>query len=306
MQAVEIQALTKLFAGRPAVDGLSLTVAAGETVGLVGPNGAGKTTTLRILAGLVRPTSGDVHVFERRVRLGSAMAGLAGAVVDRPALIPHLSGDQNLEVFARVAGISMTRTERAEAIRRVGLDPGDRRPTRAYSTGMRQRLAIATALLPSPRLLVLDEPTNGLDPSGIADLRQLLVDLGGAGTTILLSSHLLGEVERICTRVAIIVRGRVLAEGAPSEIAPTARSARVGFADLGTASAAAGVARSRGIGAQQEGPEVRLDLPPEELGEALCALAAAGLLPTSVIAGRASLEDVYRRYVDATEIAKEQ
>ena len=209
------RALTKRYGELRAVDGVDLDVREGDVYGFLGANGSGKTTTVRMLLGLVLPTSGEAEV------LGSPMPAArqqvlpqVGALVEGPGAYAHLSGRTNLALLdASGPGRSPRSRRRSrieEVLAEVGLDPADRRPTRAYSLGMRQRLGLAAALLRRPRLLVLDEPTNGLDPQGIQEIRQLLLRLNAQGTTIFLSSHLLAEIEQMCTRVGVLDRGRLV------------------------------------------------------------------------------------------------
>ncbi|QRP46945.1 ABC transporter ATP-binding protein [Amycolatopsis sp. FDAARGOS 1241] len=210
---ITTRGLTKRFGRVLAVDAVDLDVREGDRYGFLGPNGSGKTTTVRMLLGLVYPTRGEIEVLGKAVpkRVGEALPEL-GALVEGPAAYPHLSGRRNLSLFdAAGRGARRTRRPRIEdALERVGLAKVDQRPVRAYSLGMRQRLGLAAALLNKPRLLVLDEPTNGLDPQGIKEIRELLVDLNRDGTTVFLSSHLLAEVEQLCTRVGIVDRGKLV------------------------------------------------------------------------------------------------
>ncbi|GHJ13396.1 ABC transporter ATP-binding protein [Micromonospora sp. AKA38] len=211
---VQTEALTKRYGGLTAVRHLDLTVRPGEVYGFLGPNGAGKTTTLRMLLGLVRPSAGTVRLFGRTPGVGR-LAGV-GALIEGPAFYPYLSGRDNLSVLARYAGVGADRV--AAVLDQVDLADraGDRYT--GYSLGMKQRLGVAAALLKDPRLLILDEPTNGLDPAGMADMRTLIRRLGAAGHTVLVSSHLLGEVEQICDRVGVIARGALVAEGSIDEL----------------------------------------------------------------------------------------
>jgi ABC-type multidrug transport system ATPase subunit len=206
--------LTKRYGRVLAVDGVDLDVRAGDRYGFLGPNGSGKTTLVRLLLGLVYATSGEIEVFgERMPARAAAVLPRIGALVEGPAAYPHLSGRRNLQLLdaAGPGGPRRTRKRRIEeALEQVGLDGVDRRPVRAYSLGMRQRLGLAAALLRRPELLVLDEPTNGLDPRGIREIRDLLTTLNEAGTTVFLSSHLLSEVEQLCTRVGIVDRGKLV------------------------------------------------------------------------------------------------
>jgi ABC-type multidrug transport system ATPase subunit len=222
--------LTKRYGMVVAVDGVDLRVAEGDRYGLIGPNGAGKTTLLRLLLGLVYATSGEIHVLGRPVprRLGEVLPHVGG-LVEGPAAYGHLSGRTNLALLDAAGPGGPRRTRRARiaaALDRVGLAGVDARPVRTYSLGMRQRLGLAGALLRSPRLLVLDEPTNGLDPQGIREVRDLLRELNAAGTTLVLSSHLLAEVEQLCTVVGVVDRGRlVVQEDLATLRAPTGRIA---------------------------------------------------------------------------------
>jgi ABC-2 type transport system ATP-binding protein len=213
---IETQDLGKRYGERVvAVDRLQLRVRHGEVYGFLGPNGAGKTTTLRMLLGLVRPTSGTALVLGARPGSPEALAGI-GALIETPAFYPFLSGRDNLLVLARHAGVPETRIpsvlEEVELTRRAG----DRFQT--YSLGMKQRLGIAAALLKDPELLILDEPTNGMDPAGMAEMRSFIRDLGREGRTVLLSSHLMTEVEQISDRVGVISRGTLVAEGTVDEL----------------------------------------------------------------------------------------
>jgi ABC-2 type transport system ATP-binding protein len=227
--AVETHGLTKRFGKVTAVDDVSLTVAEGERYGFLGPNGSGKTTTIRMLLGLVYATSGSASLLGQSVpgNLAKVLPEV-GALIEGPAAYPHLSGRRNL-ALADAAGPGGSRRTRGtrvgEALEAVGLAAIDSRPVKAYSLGMRQRLGLAAALLRKPRLLVLDEPTNGLDPQGIAEIRELLAALNQQGTTLLVSSHLLAEIELLCTRVGVLDRGRLVLEQDLTELrAPTGRA----------------------------------------------------------------------------------
>jgi ABC-2 type transport system ATP-binding protein len=209
--AVRTAGLTKRYGDLVAVDSLDMRVRAGEVYGFLGPNGAGKTTTLRMLLGLVRPTAGTIHILgaARRPGRGEQLARV-GALVEGPAFYPFLSGRDNLRALATRGSVPRYRV--GEVLELVGLGDraGDRYAT--YSLGMKQRLGLGAALLKRPDLLVLDEPTNGLDPSGMAEMRDMLRQLAAGGCTVLLSSHLLAEVRQICDRVGVISRGRLVAE----------------------------------------------------------------------------------------------
>src|SRR5829696_8384779 len=209
---VSTQGLTKVFGRRRAVDAVDLTVTRGEVYGFLGPNGAGKTTTLRMLLGLVRPTSGSALVHGRPPGDPAAVAR-TGSLVEGPGFYPYLSGRENLRVLARYRGLPDREVDRV--LERVDLTARGADRFRSYSLGMKQRLGVAAALLGEPDLLVLDEPTNGLDPAG---MRRLLVEVAAGGQTVLLSSHLLAEVQEICDRVGIIDRGRLLVESTVAEL----------------------------------------------------------------------------------------
>ena len=208
---IATSSLVKRYGRLTAVDSVDLDVREGDRYGFLGPNGSGKTTTVRMLLGLVLPTSGSIELLGRPV--GKEALAQVGALVEGPAFYGHLSGRANLRLSdaAGPGGARRTRRKRVdEALEQVGLAGIDRRPVRAYSLGMRQRLGLASALLRRPRLLVLDEPTNGLDPSGIREIRELLLTLNREGTTVFLSSHLLSEVEALCTRIGVLDRGRLV------------------------------------------------------------------------------------------------
>ncbi|MFD6350495.1 ABC transporter ATP-binding protein [Nocardia tengchongensis] len=207
--------LTKRYGSHLAVDAVGMTVHRGEIYGFLGPNGAGKTTTLRMLAGLIRPSSGSATVLGRAPGDPDALRRM-GVLIEGPGFYPYLSGRDNLRVLARYRGVGDDAV--ADALDRVALSArgGDR--FRTYSLGMKQRLGVAAALLGRPDLLILDEPTNGLDPAGMADMRELITGLAADGHTVVLSSHLLSEVQEICDRVGVISGGRLLTESTVREL----------------------------------------------------------------------------------------
>jgi ABC-type multidrug transport system ATPase subunit len=210
------RSLTKRFGPVLAVDQVDLDVRDGDRYGFLGPNGSGKTTLVRMLLGLVYATSGEIEVMGRPMpRRAAEVLPQIGALVEGPSAYGHLSGRANLALIdaAGRAGRRRTRRRRiAEALERVGLAGIDNRPVKTYSLGMRQRLGLAAALMRAPRLLILDEPTNGLDPRGIREVRDLLIELNKAGTTVSMSSHQLTEVDQLCTRVGVIDRGRLVVQ----------------------------------------------------------------------------------------------
>jgi len=214
---IEFNRVSKIYNGVTALDEVSFTVAAGSVTGFLGPNGAGKSTALRILVGLSRPTSGTATIMGRPYGELDCPGGLVGTLLDAGAQHPGRTGREILTLGAMTLGLPRSRVD--EVLELVGLTAQEaRRPFRGYSLGMRQRLGIGHALLARPRVLVLDEPANGLDPQGMHWLRGLLRELADAGCAVLLSSHLLAEVERIADRIVMIGRGRVLAQGTVAEL----------------------------------------------------------------------------------------
>ena len=248
---VEIRGLRKEYAGRSgthvAVADLDLTVREGEVHGFLGPNGSGKTTTIRMLLGLATATRGEMHLFGQPVpQKLPEVIGRVGAVVESPKFAPNFSGRQNLVLLARSVGVPDKRVD--EAIETVGLTGRDKGRYKTYSLGMKQRLAVAATLLKDPRLLILDEPTNGLDPSGIREVREMIRGLGESGVTVLLSSHILAEVQQVCTAASIIGHGRTLASGTVAELLGGTTTQRVVAPDLDAARralSAAGLTRDR-------------------------------------------------------------
>lgn len=221
--ALRTHGLTRRFDGGHGVFDLDLRVPAGGVYGFLGPNGAGKTTTIRLALGLLRADAGRVELFGRALS-PTSRAPLAdvGALVETPSLYPHLSGRGNLDVTATLLGMPAARV--GEALERVGLEADAHRRVRDYSLGMRQRLALALALLDRPRLLVLDEPANGLDPAGIQAMRGLLRGFAADGVTVFVSSHLLAEVERVADTVGVLDRGRLVFEGSVAALLARSRA----------------------------------------------------------------------------------
>jgi ABC-type multidrug transport system ATPase subunit len=227
---ITTKALTKRFGAVQAVQSVDLDIREGDRYGLLGPNGSGKTTLVRMLLGLVYATSGEIEVMGQRIpRHLREVLPQVGALIEEPAAYPHLSARANLALFDAAgpggsAGRRSRGTRIGEALEQVGLAGVGRRPVRAYSLGMRQRLGLAAALIRRPRLLILDEPGNGLDPRGIRDLGELIISLNETGVTIFLSSHLLAEAEQLCTRVGVLDSGRlVLQDDLATLRAPTGR-----------------------------------------------------------------------------------
>jgi ABC-2 type transport system ATP-binding protein len=286
---IETRGLTKRYGnGVLAVDRLDLNVRHGEVYGFLGPNGAGKTTTLRMLVGLIRPTSGGAVVAGAAP---GAPAGLAriGSLVENPGLYPYLSGRDNLRSIARLCRVPDRRCD--AALDQVGLlaRAGDKFAN--YSTGMKQRLGVAAALLKDPELLVLDEPSNGLDPEGMVEMRDMIRGLAEGGRTVLLSSHLLNEVEQICQRVGVIRHGQMVAEGTLDELkgavgltlrAQPGERARALLVELLGAAA---------VG-EQDGA-FRLSVEPARAGEINTALVGAGMVVSELRPNEHSLEEIF-------------
>jgi ABC-2 type transport system ATP-binding protein len=284
-------ALTKRYGTLLVVDGVSLDVREGDRYGFLGPNGSGKTTVVRMLLGLVYATSGTIEVLGRPVPGQiSAVLPQIGALVEAPGAYGHLSGRANLAMIdasgSRPDGRRRDRRQRiGEALDRVGLGGIDDRPVRKYSLGMRQRLGLAAALLRSPRLLILDEPTNGLDPRGIHEVRTLLAELNDAGTTVFLSSHQLAEVDLLCTRIGVIDRGRlVLQDDLGALRGPTGRVI-VHSLDAGRAATVLGTRVQHRDGD-------RLVVSDSDPARVNAELASAGLRVTEIRPERKSLEEL--------------
>ena len=310
MAVIEIEGLRKeyrrLRGGRTvAVGGLDLTVQEGGVFGFLGPNGAGKTTTIRCLLGLVRPSGGTARLFQATTRLElAAVLTRVGSIVETPAYFPAFSARRNLLLLGKVHGIG--RREVDAVLERVGLGERARDPVRTYSLGMKQRLGIAGALLKDPELLILDEPANGLDPAGIKEVRVLLRQLATEGRTVFLSSHLLGEVEQVCDRVAILNRGKAVATGPVREVLaggqPASLLVRVPEPDRAVAAL-----RAASIEATIEGDHLDVRATSEDAATVTRTLADAGLYLSELRAREVSLEDVFLDLTrDATEEGKTQ
>ncbi|TNM64557.1 ABC transporter ATP-binding protein [Streptomyces sp. NP160] len=300
--AVETTGLTKRFGRVQAVTDVDLRVAEGDRFGFLGPNGSGKTTTVRMLLGLVLPTSGRVRVLGGRVPQDAArVLPQVGAMVEGPAAIGHLSGRANLRLLDAAVptpGGRRTRRRRVEeALEALGLAQVGRRPVRAYSLGMRQRLGIASALVRRPRLLVLDEPTNGLDPQGIALVTDLLLDLSAQGTTLLVSSHLLSEVEHLCTRVGVMDRGRLVVQDHVDALrAPTGRLlvtlAGAAHDDGGRSGEAGAALAGQLLGRRLLEPPAGHRLVVADCGDVVGDLVRGGLAVREAVVERRTLTDV--------------
>jgi len=280
-----------------AVDDLDLTVESGDVYGLLGPNGAGKTTAMRCILGLIRRDRGTVRIFD--VDDPVAQREHVGALVEIPRFHDWLSGDENLRLVQAYAGISGPpgRAARWSALERVGLADRGLDPAGTYSQGMRQRLGIARALMTGPKLLLLDEPTNGLDPQGMRDVRELIRRLSTEGVTILVSSHLLGEVEAIATRVGILQEGRKLAEGRVAELLGGEQ------VELDTVDTALAVQTIAGLDWAQvvdTEPRLRVALTGRGPADLNAALVGAGVPVHGLTPGQGNLEELFLRLTGGT------
>jgi ABC-2 type transport system ATP-binding protein len=285
---VETSGLGKRYGSITAVRDLNISVRRGEVYGFLGPNGAGKTTTLRMLLGLIRPSSGTAKVLGVEPGSPQGLRGV-GALVESPAFYPYLSGRDNLRVMARYCGAPPQRVE--EVLGQVELAGRADDRFRKYSLGMKQRLGVAAALLKDPELLILDEPTNGLDPKGMADMRALIRRLGHGERTVLLSSHLLGEVEQVCNRVGVIHKGELVIEGTVEELRggggvlvkvepiEEARKTALGLSGV--------------RGAQIEEGMLVIDTDPEKAAEINASLVSAGMRVGELRPLERSLEDAF-------------
>ncbi len=288
---VRLENLRKDFGGKPALAPLDLKIPAGEIFGLLGPNGAGKSTTFGLILGQLRPTGGEVFVRGVSVtrERGRALQRV-GAIFETPAFYDYLSGWRNLAMLTALSR-RVSPEETNEAVRFVGLEKRIHDPVRTYSHGMRQRLALAQALLPSPDLVLLDEPAEGLDPEGIRELRELILQLNRErGMTVVLSSHLLAEVQQICSRVAILHRGRLVFQGHWQDLARDRVSYRLDVDDWARAETAAAA-----CGATLDAAARTLSLPSADadVADVVAALVGVGVRVRAVEPVRQSLEDVY-------------
>ena len=210
---LEVLGLKKRIGLKTIVEDITFDMHEGEIIGLLGPNGSGKTTIMRMMVGLTKATKGDVYCFEKPLGLGkSAMLKEVGAMIETPEFYNYMSGWSNLKQIARVYGKKVTRARMKELVEFVGLKKVIRKKVKTYSLGMRQRLGLAQALLNDPKVLILDEPVNGLDPQGVQDFRNKLKEIAATGVSILISSHLLDEIEKVCDRVIVIEKGKIIAD----------------------------------------------------------------------------------------------
>jgi len=292
--ALRVRGLARRYGSRAAVDSLDLDVQPGDLYGFLGPNGAGKTTAIRCILGLIRRDAGTVEIFGNADPVAQRTG--VGAMVETPRFHEWLSGRANLEIACAYAGRGSAE-EIARALDRVGLTPRAKDPVRGYSLGMKQRLGIARALVGQPKLLVLDEPTNGLDPRGMREVRDLLVELARRDKlTVFVSSHLLSEVEAMCNRVGIIDKGVLRAEGRMDELLALASGRRQ--VDVGVADRASAIRALAGIGGAEvvgDGAEGRIRVALDGLDSAGLnrALVLAGVDVTELVPRTGSLEELF-------------
>jgi len=296
--AIETSGLTRLHAPDAGVRELDLQVPQGAIYAFLGPNGAGKTTTIRLLLGLLQPDAGRIVIEGRVLDARSRQRPWIGSMVEGPSLYPHLSGRENLGIAARLLGVG--KEDREAALRTVGLEGQGDRLARDYSLGMRQRLGIAMALLGRPRLLVLDEPGNGLDPAGMADMRTLMRDLVREhGMTIFLSSHLLDDVEKVATHVGLLHRGRLLAQGPIASL--RRQQVRIACDAPGQARALLDAAGYQVAG--EVGGVLRVEAAEVDAPAINRQLVLAGIGVMQLQAGQGRLEDFFSRMTGAEAVA---
>jgi ABC-2 type transport system ATP-binding protein len=290
--AVVTRGLTKRYGQQLAVDRIDIKLDAGAVTGFVGPNGAGKTTTIQMLLGLAHPTNGTARVLGHPISDPGAYLPRVGALVESPAFYPTLSGRRNLEVLSRLGRLERSRIDEVLSLVGLGERAGDL--VRTYSLGMKQRLGVAAALLPDPELVILDEPANGLDPSGIRDVRTLLRDLADRGTTVFISSHVLSEIEAICDQLVMIHLGQIVFQGPIEELITTQHSELVAIpeheSDLG---GLAELAAREGKPARVDGDVVRVQASGDWAAELNRKAMAAGITLRGLQSTRASLEEAY-------------
>jgi ABC-2 type transport system ATP-binding protein len=291
---LRFEGVTKAYKdGFVAVRDLSFEVRRGQVLGLLGPNGAGKTTSLRMLMGLIRPTSGRISIFGHAAAAGAPVLSRLGSFVEGTGLQPHLSGRDNLALYWAATARPADDAHLAEAIEVAGLGSAIDKPVRRYSQGMRQRVAIAQAMLGLPDLLVLDEPTNGLDPPQIHAMREVLRSYAATGRTVIVSSHLLSEIEQTCSHVVVMAKGRKIAQGRVEEIVGTGGAVLVGLADdADTERAVAVLSGLPGVTAERTDEGLTAELDGARRADVLQALVAAGI-SVDQFTPRRRLEDAF-------------
>lgn len=292
MGVIVTEGLTRRFGSLTAVDALSVDLPSSGVIGLVGPNGAGKSTLIRMLLGLIPPSEGSATVLGEPIGSPARYARNVGALVESPAFVPALSARANLASLAALRGLGKGQVEAVLAT--VGLTGRDREPVKRFSLGMKQRLGIAAALLPDPELLILDEPTNGLDPAGIVEIRELLVGLGQAGRTVVVSSHLLSEIEAACDFLVMIRHGKLVFAGPMTEVMARTRE-RIDVraehdADTGRLRA---VLSDAGWTVLGDGELLQVGAEAARAADINRAVTAAGLTLSRLIVVQDSLEDIF-------------
>jgi len=289
---VRTDGLTKHFGQIVAVDDLSLEVHKGEIFGFLGPNGSGKSTTMGMILGLIAPTSGSTQVFGLEVQHNlPAILPRVGAMMETPGLYPYLSGRDNLKVFARLSDrISDKRIDDVLALVELSSRAKDKYSN--YSTGMKQRLALACALLHNPEFIILDEPTNGLDPAGMKEIRELIIELGKQDKTIFLNSHLLHEVEQVCQRVAIIKKGKIVVQGTVSELIKKGDALQIKVTDIDNAMAI--LRKQKWISSvSKEGDYILLGVKADKAADVSAVLAKDDIFASEIEAKENSLEEFF-------------
>jgi len=299
VNVIETTGLTKRYGAKLAVDDISFAVQKGQVFGFLGPNGSGKTTTIGMLLGIITPTAGQIRLFGMTGHRGLHRARQrTGATLENPNFYPYLTGFDNLRVVANVKRVSRRSIDEVLDLVRLTDRKGDRYQT--YSLGMKQRLALAATMLGDPELIVLDEPANGLDPEGMKEIREILADLAAAGKTIFLSSHLLWEVERTCSHVAIIRRGRIIRQASVREITAGTTVAELRGAAPADIASALG-AYSEALSIQVDGDTVLAELREHDLAALNRFLAGRGVYVSHLAARQHSLEEVFMRLTSEEE-----
>lgn len=291
---LEVNKLSKNYGNIQALDGLDLTVKKGTVFGILGPNGSGKTTTLGILLGILKASSGQFQWFQN-LSVGDAKKRI-GALLETPNFYPYMSGRSNLQLVAKIKGLDNPNID--EVLAQVKLSERAEHKFKTYSLGMKQRLAIAAALLGSPELLVLDEPTNGLDPTGIAEIRQIILEIAEGGTSVIIASHILAEVEKVCSHVAVLQKGKLLYSGRASQLSAEKGLIEMSSADLKRLKEV--VLKHPEIDRAEISGELLLAYPETELSPAAINqyLAEQGLFLNHLVFKQASLEERFLKLID--------
>ena len=289
---IETKSLTKRYGDILAVDGLSLEVARGHVFGLLGPNGSGKTTTMGMLLGLVKPTSGSYSLLGAGTPNREALTR-TGAIVEFPSFYPHLSGRDNLAYFQEISGTSDA-AELDELLGKVGLSERGKDRFHTYSLGMKQRLGLAHVLLGDPDLLILDEPTNGMDPDGMAEVRDLIRSLGDGERTVLLSSHLLHEVEQVCDSVAILSHGRLVSQGGVDDLIRSLAGEKIRLRTTDNAKAIELISKLDWVAdVTSKGESILVSAPTERSPELSEVLSQSAVYIAEMTSAQMSLEEYY-------------